>query len=98
MATGFCEYDQVLMYPPVADPPTPETSFWVQYGCTIVGPPTEVPNKRWDSTIQIRVDVGDTLADVQNKIRQAFIDTAADRLGGLVLRGMDIVIPAYQKG
>lgn len=92
MATGFVEIDQVLSYDPWGD--MPDTSMAVQFTFTLIGP--DIPNKRLDTNIQVRVDLGDTLQIVQSKIRDAARNTAAN--SGIALATQDLVIPAYQKG
>lgn len=90
--SAFCEYDNVQ---PV-DPEFPD-GLNVQYGITMVGPATEVPNARADGNFTIRISPGDTITDVHNKIRNAAIYWATT-FHAVTLRQGDLVYPAYNRG
>ncbi len=93
MAHGFMEIDQVLVHNPLGTE-VPETTYFVQYTLTMVGP--DVPNRRYDTTVPVQIDAGDSQQTVTGKIRDGGRNVAANM--GVTIAAGDLVVPAYTKG
>lgn len=105
MAQAFLKFDSVMAKNEEPDHAnTPATSFWTQWELTFIGPEVSFnqPLDRLDvgvgmsnSSIQIRVDQGDTAATFGTKVRTAVNQAASAR--GWSVPANQLLIPSHQR-